>query len=365
MEQTLGHVTHSQNLRTALGRRTEISATWMPIGYEVRGLERFVPAFAGNWSVRASLRARNRLARELAHRRHDVLFFHTQVTALFSTSLMHRVPAVVSLDATPINYDSLGAAYRHRPAGGSWLDAKKYRMNKEAFGAARALVAWSEWAAASLVADYGVPRDRITVVAPGAAQLYFRIGEARRPSTDSSRPVRLLFVGGDFARKGGYELLEAVTDARTARPFELHIVTRDAVAPIPRVFVHNGVRPNSTELFKFFREADVFVLPSHGECLSVALMEASAARLPLISTPVGALGEAAIHGQTALVVPPGDAGSLRGAIEALVDDEALRWRLGDGAHALARVKFDADRNNEVLLDLLTAVARPAVAGSAA
>lgn len=356
MEQTLGHVTHAQNLRTALESRPDIQSTWLPIRYETSALERLVPAYGRNWSVRASLRARRQLTRALAHRRHDVVFFHTQVTALFSIDLMRRMPAVVSLDATPLNYDTLGAAYRHRPAGHGWVDSKKYRMNRDVFGAASAIVTWSDWAAASLVDDYEVAPERIRVIAPGAARAYFRIGEARLPRIDPDRPVRVLFVGGDFERKGGPELIDAVRDARTHNPFELHVVTRDAVSPGPRVFVHRGVRPNSTELFQLFRDADVFVLPSHGECLSVALMEAAAAGLPIVSTAVGALGEAAIHGRNALIVPPGERASLRGALEILVDDDRLRERLGRESYALAQTKFDADRNNGAVLNLVAAVA---------
>ena len=357
LEQTLGHVTHAQNLRSAVTRRPEIEATWIPIGFELGGLGRMIPGFRDNWSIRASYLARSRLTRELAQRRFDAIFFHTQVTSLFSTAIMREVPSVVSLDATPLNYDTVGAAYGHRPQRDSWLDRRKHRMNRDAFAAARALVSWSEWAAASLVAQYGVPRERITVVAPGASSTYFEIGAERPSRARSDGPLRLLFVGGDFVRKGGHELLDAATAARTSRRFEVHVVTRAAVPEVPGVVVHRNVGPNTPELFDLFRSADAFVLPSHGECLSIALMEAAASGLPTIATDVGALGEAAIDRRTALVVAAGDLRALRIAIETMVHDDALRARLGRQAHMLARAKFDADRNNDSLMDLLAAVAR--------
>lgn len=364
MEQTLGHITHAQNLRAAAARQTDVDVTWIPIPFELGGVERFVPGYRDNWSVRASYRARARLAQEHARRPFDVLFFHTQVTALFSVGLMRHVPTVISLDATPKNFDTVGVAYGHRPAGGGWLDARKYQINRDVFGAARALVSWSQWAAASLSADYGVPRERIVVTAPGASADYFAIGE-RRISADPAAPVRLLFVGGDFVRKGGFLLLEAVRAAHTRRPFELHVVTRDAVPATSGVVVHHGVGPNSRELFELFAGADIFVLPSMGECLSVALMEAAAAGLPIISTDVGALSEAAIDDHSAIVVRPGESGSLRLAIERLVDDDSLRTRLGRDAFELARSKFDADKNNRSIVELVTAVARPVAARSVA
>ncbi len=358
MEQTLGHITHAQNLRAAAARQANVEVTWFPIQFEVGGVERFVPGYGGNWSVRASYRARTWLAREQARRSFDVLFFHTQVTALFSLGLMRRVPSVISLDATPKNFDTVGASYGHRPASDGWLDSRKYRMNRDAFGAAHALVAWSQWAADSLVADYGIPRERIVVTAPGASAQYFAIGERRVARREPHLPVRLLFVGGDFVRKGGFLLLEAVRAARTHHAFELHIVTRDDVPATTGVFVHRGIGPNSPDLLALFADSDVFVLPSLGECLSVALMEAAAAGLPIISTGVGALSEAAVEGLSALVVPPGEPTTLRFAIERLVDDDSLRARLGRGAHSLARAKFDAARNNQGILDLVSSVARP-------
>jgi glycosyltransferase involved in cell wall biosynthesis len=357
MEQTLGHVTHTQNLRAAAERQDAVQITWIPIGFSVDGLGRFVPGYNSNWSIRASLLARARLMREHAKRSFDVLLFHTQVTALFCVDLMSRVPSVVSLDATPINFDSVGVAYGHRAAGRGWLDSRKYDLNKRAFGAATALVSWSEWSAESLVSDYGVPRDRVVVRAPGADEACFAIGEKRATAIDHGEAVRLLFVGGDFERKGGPALLEAVRTARTRRPIELHIVTRDPVASAPGVVVHHGIRPNSRELLALIARADIFVLPSLGECLSIALMEAAAAGLPIITTNVGALTEAAIDARSALVVRPNHPAELRSAVERLVDDGAMRRRLGGAGHLIARAKFDAGRNNAAIIDLVASMAR--------
>jgi len=359
MEQTLGHVTHHLNLATAVHRQTTVLPTWIPIPFQTSGLERIVPAYATNWSVRASLRARRRLGSALAGRRHDALFFHTQVTSLFSVGLMRSLPTVISLDATPINYDAVGAAYGHTAATGSWLDERKHQLNLRAFHAARRLVTWSELARKSLAADYGVDPEKVTVLAPGAAPAFFEIGADRPRSRVGAAPIRLLFVGGDFDRKGGRLLLETIRAMRTRRDFELHVVTREPLAEQPGLRVHLGVRPNSPELYRLFREADAFVLPSRGECLSIVLMEAAAAGLPIVATDVGALREAARHDENALVVPPGDGAALREALEAMVDDDLLRARLGSAGHALARAKFDAERNDQAVVDIIASIGAPA------
>ena len=100
-----------------LAPRDDIAPTWLPIAYETFGAARFVPYFRSNWSVRASWRARRALTATLAQHDLDALVFHTQVTSLFAADLMRRIPSVISMDATPINYDRVAEYYHHRPAG--------------------------------------------------------------------------------------------------------------------------------------------------------------------------------------------------------------------------------------------------------
>jgi len=311
-----------------------------------------------NWSVRASWRARRGLNAVLRQQPHDVLFFHTQVTALFSTSLIERYPSVVSLDATPIGYDQMGASYGHRPAGDGFLDRRKFEMNRRVFNAADRLVAWSDWARRSLVDDYGADPDKIAVVAPGASAGFFEIGRRRRELLavrSSETPVRVLFVGGDFQRKGGQLLLD-VMRTELGQRCELHVVTTQSVPQTPNVFVHRA-GPNSPELIQLFETADLFVLPSFGDCLALVLMEAAAAGLPIITTDVGALSEAVRDRESGLVVPPGDALALKAALSAIVDDRALRQRMGVASADIGHQKFDAARNNAQLLSLLAELAQ--------
>jgi glycosyltransferase involved in cell wall biosynthesis len=352
MEQTLGHVTHSRNLHTAIEQQERIEATWLPIPFDVAGAARLVPFVRTNWSVRASWRARRALGQALGRAPHDALFFHSQVTSLFSVDLMRRYPSIVSLDATPINFDMMAESYSHRPAGAGFLDRQKYELNRRAFQAAAGLVTWSEWAKASLQTDYGVDPTRVSVLAPGAAAEFFEIGDRRQMlgAADDRRP-RVLFVGGDFTRKGGPHLLEALPDG-----CDLDIVTREAVEPRPNVRVHHGVGPNSPELRRLFELADIFVLPSLGECLALVLMEATAAGLPVITTHVGALDEAVLPGDSGLVVPVADVAALRSALETVVADPSLRQRMGKAGRLLARQKFNARVNNQSILDLVAGVA---------
>jgi glycosyltransferase involved in cell wall biosynthesis len=120
--------------------------------------------------------------------------------------------------------------------------------------------------------------------------------------------------------------------------------------------VHHGLGPNSAGLLHLFEAADVFALPTLGECLAVVLMEATAAGLPVVTTDVGALGEALRPGESGLLVPPGDGRALGLALAELVADAGRRRRMGRAGLALAEQKFGAVHNNRLLLDLLGEVA---------
>ncbi len=90
--------------------------------------------------------------------------------------------------------------------------------------------------------------------------------------------------------------------------------------------------------FRWLRKADIFVLPSYAEGVPISMLEALAAGLPAIVTPVGGIPSVLQDGEHALFVPPGDRVALAGAITRLAGDADLRSRLGASArrHVLER-----------------------------
>jgi len=346
LEQTLGHAAHSKNLEHVVRADPEVDATFLHLNFERRNAWEKMPGL-GNWSFRASLMARRALKRRLAARRAHSIFIHTQVAALLATGIMRRVPTIVSMDATPINFDSVGSAYSHS-ASHPASEAVKRVVNRRAFTAAAALVTWSCWAADSLREDYGVPDEKIHIIPPGVDTSLFSPGTRERHG-----PVRLLFVGGDFERKGGLDLLQAL--AGLGGNVELDVVTGDDVPLSDRgvpVRVHRGLRPQSAELVRLFREADIFVLPTRGECLGQAIAEAMASGLPVIATSVGAIAELVRDGETGFVVPPGSPARLAQALSTLIANPRLRAAMGKAGLDLARRDHDMSRNNRSILALM-------------
>ena len=354
LEYSLGHTTHAQNLKRVLTDDTGVQPSYIDLPFhDTPGRWARLPGVRSNWSVRASLGAYLGLRSQAG--RLDGALFHTQVTSLFSAGLMRRVPSVISLDATPVQYDALGAFYGHIPSSDARVEALKKRLNARAFGAAKRLVAWSEWAKSSLVADYGVSPDKVSVIPPGIdTSLWECPVRGKRPG----EPVHVLFVGGDFPRKGGDTLLAAFQSLPAGLNAHLHVVTQtpDIAEGMANITVHRGLTANSAPLRRLFAEADLFAFPTRGDCLPLAVMEAMAAGLPIITTHVGALAEAVIDGETGLVVPPDNPEALCDALASLIGDAARRTRMGCRARGTALTRFDAATNYRRLLDQVKTLA---------
>ncbi len=361
LERSLGHITHADNLRHLLPPHTEIEAVIMEIPFDVDGWNARMPLFNSNWTIRAGVRAAWSIAKAHHEKPFDALFVHTQVPAVGSLRWIRKIPSIVSLDATPLQYDELGADYAHETSGAR-VERMKWRANRAALRASRHIVTWSEWAKRGVTDGYDIDAAKVTVVPPGVTPSLWANPDRDRPFDGT---VRILFVGGDLERKGGALLLRAFARLRDeldiepgAPALELHVVTRAEVPPAAGVTVHRGLGPNSPDLIALYHRSDVFCLPTRGDCLPMVLSEAGAAGLPLVSTAVAAIPEIVRDGETGLIIAVDDEDALLRALRSLVDSPVLRRHLGDAAQDLVSRRYDADKNVSTLVDMLVAMSRP-------
>lgn len=93
---------------------------------------------------------------------------------------------------------------------------------------------------------------------------------------------------------------------------------------------------------KAFRRASVFCLPSYAEGFPMAVLDAWAYGLPVITTPVGGIPDVAIDGENMLLFQPGDINTLAEKLEQIITDEALRSKLMVSSKKMAAEKFNLD-----------------------
>ena len=191
------------------------------------------------------------------------------------------------------------------------------------------------------ISDYGVSPQKVTTIRP-----YVRLTGINTISERPSRAkVRLLFVGNEFERKGGTDLLGVLK--ALGHPFELDVVSNGnvAVPEVPGIRVHRGLRPLSAELQRLYAEADIFVMPTREDCFPMVFVEAMAAGLPCIGTTVVAVPELVRNGVNGICIPPRDPGKLAAALDTLASSPELRKSMGAAGRHIARTEFDPVKNS--------------------
>jgi glycosyltransferase involved in cell wall biosynthesis len=185
------------------------------------------------------------------------------------------------------------------------------------------------------------------------------------PDPDPDRPVRVLFIGGDFPRKGGGELLAAWREGGFASVARLTLVTDWPIgaAELPAgVEVRRGVAAYTAAWFALWREADLFVMPTRGEAFGMVFQEAAAAGLPAVGTRINAIPEIVSDGETGILVPPRDPRAIGDAMRRLIASPDLRRRMGRAARRRMERTASIDTYSNRLADLMVRLAQRGARG---
>jgi glycosyltransferase involved in cell wall biosynthesis len=162
----------------------------------------------------------------------------------------------------------------------------------------------------------------------------------------------VLFLGRLDARKGLFDLLEAVAALRTAVP-DVRLMCagegdRAAVARYAeRIGIADAVKftgwvgPSGKRAL--LESAAVFALPSYDEALPMSLIEAMAAGVPVVASSVGGIPEAVVDGVSGFVCAPGDVATLQRLLRKLLLDRGLAARIGAAARESVRLRHGAER----------------------
>ena len=356
MQQVLGHITGYRNFRRYVEQDASVAPTWAEVTYHEPGgwIER-LPLVPGG--VKGVARAALQVRQGLHQGPYDAVLFNSQALCTFVRGPMRQMSSVIVTDVTPYQFDLMGEFYDHPLPKDSAVSRYKHRVVTDVFRSARLMLPWSNWTKASLMRDYGVPPEKIIVVPPGVDVEQWMPPSAgvREASLKASGGLpRVLFVGGDFARKGGPLLLDWFLQRGQGR-CELHLVTRQppAFEQAPAgLHIHTGLEANDPRLMQLYRESHIFVLPTLADCFSVASIEAMATGLPVITTNVGGVPDIVADGQEGYLIEPQDGAALSCGLDRLLGDTELRRAMGERARATVLEQFDARKNAEQIIDLM-------------
>jgi len=148
----------------------------------------------------------------------------------------------------------------------------------------------------------------------------------------------VLFLGKLEKRKGIYDLIEAAKSILDKTPeTKFLFVGNGEIEKVQKICKDKGIETQvicagwaeENEKSAFLKESDMLVLPSYNEGLPMAILEAMAYGLPVISTRVGGIPEIITEGENGFLIEPGDITALKNSIVSLLDSEKLRKEMGE------------------------------------
>jgi glycosyltransferase involved in cell wall biosynthesis len=210
-----------------------------------------------------------------------------------------------------------------------------HALEKAALALARRVIVTSRITARTLVADFAVPDDKITVAEPGT-------DPAPRAAESAAGPMQLLSVGAIVPRKA-YDILVRALASLKDRDWRLTIAGPTDRSPQALAAVRAAISEadiadritlvgpvNQERLADLYASADAFLMASLYEGYGMVLAEAMARGLPIVCTTGGAAAETVPEG-AAIKVPPGDEPAFTLAVQRVLHDTGLRRRMADAS----------------------------------
>ena len=205
------------------------------------------------------------------------------------------------------------------------------------------------------LAAEGVPPERLHVIANGIAEEAFSPGErtaARARLGIGADTFVMTCVANLIPYKGHADLIDALAMVKDRMPPDwlvLLVGRDDGIGDDLAARARDAGVGENIRLLGFRDDpgdilgaSDLGLLVSHEEGSPNSVLESMAAGLPMVVTDAGGTAEAAIHGETALVVPPRDAGAIGDAIATMAADPDRRRAFGDAGRARAQGTFSLE-----------------------
>ncbi len=263
--------------------------------------------------------------------------FSFQFQSLFDT----RVPGLTHFVYTDhthlenLNYPGFDVAKLY-PARWLALETQVYRNADRVFSR-------SDNITRSLIEQYDCAAEKIACVY-GGANVRVEPGDLEN---DDYRNKRILFVGADWERKGGPDLLQAFAIVLKEVPDAQLVI----VGVSPDTNIQNCTvvgRIPAEELPRYFKQASIFCLPTHLEPFGVVVIEAMTYKLPVVTTRIGAFTERVEEGKSGFLVEPGDVDAIAKSLIALLKDPQLCKAFGERGYNTMMDRFNWENTAKLL-----------------
>ena len=208
--------------------------------------------------------------------------------------------------------------------------------------ASRIIVLGSVWH--NFIVDILPDLRKNVVILPNATRV-------AKPQYRSDKDIiKILFLGRIGKNKGTPQLIEALKNIDSIFSWHAILAGDGDIESTKSLVVEYGLEKRislpgwvgADEVETLLADADILTLPSFSENLPMSVIEGMAAGLAIVATPVGAVEDIITDGETGLLVPPGDVKALADALRRLIEDAALRHKLGKAAASFHRSHLDID-----------------------
>lgn len=297
--------------------------------------------------LRTASKGAVQIARSLAGHRPDVVHLHTSSGTSFVrkgtvvvAARCARIPVILHVHAS--DFDTF---YDDSPRAGRFAIRKVLEL------ADAVVVLSQEWAQE---VRRRAPRAVTAVVANA-------VPVPPRTEREGTRGGPIVTLGRLGERKGTYDLLHALTS--TNHDVETVLAGDGDVEGVAGLAARLGLRDVQVRSWvgpadkdDLLRRAACFVLPSYAEGLPMALLEAMARGIPVVTTPVGGIAGLVTQGVTGLLVAPGDRHGIAQAIDRVLGDDEFAARIGESGRARVLDRHSLEVQAERLTELYAKVA---------
>jgi glycosyltransferase involved in cell wall biosynthesis len=268
------------------------------------------------------------LAAQIGAQRNDIRFTF-QLQSIFDTHVA-GIPHFIYTDHTHLANLNYSPAIKVHLYSAEWIACEK-----SIYDHADRIFTRSSNISRSLIEQYGVPEAKVRCIYAGA--------NTPIPSLDprdkdySARSI--LFVGLDWQRKGGPQLVEAFERLYAHYPDAVLTVVGSEV-PLNHPGIHVVGRVSVEELNRYYQAATVFCMPTRNEPFGIVFVEAMAHALPIVAARIGALPDMVADDRNGYLVEAGDENALAEALEKLLDSEKRRAQFGRQSWQLSQKRYN-------------------------